>query len=424
LFLEIALPIILILAVTMAFSFPIYISLLAGTIYMQIFVNQMPLQNIFTGMFEALTQNSLLAVPFFIVAGDLLATSSLGGRLVDVFTAFLKKIPGGLAISCIGANAIFGAISGSAPAATATFGKILWGPLKKNYGEEEAAGLITSSGSLSSIIPPALPLIMYAIVTETSLATLFMAGLMPGILCVIILFVYLFLKHRKETLDVVHIKGERTKALKRSIPAMILPIIILGGIYGGFCSPTEAGAISALYAGLVSLFLTRDLDLRAFMKVFFDCVKTVGSLFILIAASNVFSQALTVTQAPRALEQAMSNLSPLVFLIVINITLLIMGLFFNPSAANLIIAPILVPVAINLGIDVIHLGVIFAVNLSIGMFTPPFGLSLFVSQSVLGIPMIKIAKGCMPFLICYLIALVLITYIPEISLFFPRFLMG
>jgi len=422
LFLHVVLPMLLILGVLLAFSFPIYISLLAATIYLQVFVNQMPLQNLFTGLFEALTKNSLLAVPFFIVAGNLLSTSSLGERLVNLFAVFLKRVPGGLALSCIGANAVFGAISGSAPAATATFGKILWKPLKETYSEGEAAGLITSSGSLSSIIPPALPLIMYGIVTETSLAKLFMAGFLPGVLCVVILGIYLAVRHRKDVANVTHVRGERTAALKRGIPALLLPVIILGGIYGGFCSPTEAGAIATLYAAIVSLFVIRDINLRQFGKVFIDSAKTVGQLFILIAVSNVFSQALTVTKAPLALKDAMSGLSPFAFLLLINLILLIMGCFFDPGAANLIIAPLLVPVALLLGIDVIHLGVIFAVNLSIGMFTPPFGLSLFVSQSILERPMGLIARGCVPFLICYLIALVFITYIPQISLILPAIL--
>jgi C4-dicarboxylate transporter DctM subunit len=420
--LHVVLPIVLILGIMLAFSCPIYLALLVATVYLQIFVNQMPLQNMFTGIFEALTKNSLLAVPFFVVAGNLLATGSLGGRLVDMCDVLLKKTPGGLALSGVVANAIFGAISGSAPAATATFGKILWDPLRNAYGEKEAAGLITSSGSLSTIIPPSMSLIMYGIVTETSLAKLFMAGFLPGILCVVILAVYLGIKYRKQVADALRLPGERVFALKRGIPALLLPVIILGGIYGGLCSPTEAGAIATMYAAVVCLLIIRDINLRQFARVFIDSAKTIGQLFILIAASNVFSQALTVTQAPRALLTLMDGLTPFTFLLLVNLTLLVLGCFLDPGAANLIIAPLLVPVGLTLGIDPIHLGIVFAVNLSIGMFTPPFGLSLFVSQSVLERPMGLIARGCVPYIICYGIALIFITYIPQISLILPHLL--
>lgn len=416
-FWDVFLPVILILVVLLSFSVPVYVALLTATLYMTVFVNNMPITSVFTGMFEALTKNALLAVPFFVVAGNMLATSSLGERLVNFCEVLLKKIPGGLALSAILANAIFGAISGSAPAATGTFGKILWKPLKENYGEEEAAGIITSAGSLSPIIPPSLSLIMYGIVTETSLADLFMAGFMPGVLCVAVLGIYLFVKHRHDVADAKFAPGEINNALRRGIPALLLPVIILGGIYGGFCSPTEAGAIAALYSMIVALFFTKDLKFSQLFSIFKDSSKTIGQLFILIATSNAFSQALTVTRAPQTLQDMMNGrASPVTFLLFLNVLLLIMGCFFDPGAAVMIVCPILVPIGLSLGLDIVHLGVIFAVNLSIGMFTPPFGLSLFVSQSVLQQPMGKIVRGCTPFLVCFLISLLFITFIPDISL--------
>ena len=263
---------------------------------------------------------------------------------------------------------------------------------------------------------------MYSIVTETSLAKLFMAGFIPGILCVVILAVYLGFKHRKEVANAKFEKGERIAVLKRGVTALLLPIIILGSIYGGICSPTEAGAIATLYALVVSLFVNRDIKPKQLIGVFIDSAKTVGQLFILIAASVVFSQALTVTQAPLMLKDAMAGISPVGFLLIINVVLLIMGCFFDPGAANLIVAPLLCPIGTSLGIDPIHMGVIFSINLSIGMFTPPFGLNLFVSQSILKKPMALIASGCVPFLICFGIALVLITFVPWFSLVLPGIL--
>ena len=423
-FLNVVLPVVLIVGIMLAFSFPIYLAFLAATIYLQVFVNQMSMLNLFTGMFEAVARNSLLAVPFFVVAGNLLATGSLGKRLVDFCAVFMKKIPGGMALTCVGANAIFGAISGSAPAATATFGKILWNPLREVYGDEEAAGLITSSGSLSLIIPPSMSLIMFGIVTDTSVSQLFMAGFIPGILCVIILATYLGIKHRKDVSNVTREPGERTAALKRGIPALLLPIIILGGIYGGLCSPTEAGAIAALYASIVSLFVIRDIKLSQFVKIFVDSSRTVARLFILIAVSTAFSQALTITQAPRALLTLMQDISPFAYLVMINVVLFIAGMFLDPSAVNLIISPLLIPIGRALGISPVQLGVVYAMNISIGMISPPFGLSLFVSQMTLERPMGLIVKGALPFICCYVVALILITYIPEISLFLPRLLIS
>lgn len=421
-FLHVVLPVVLIVVIMLSLSFPIYLAMLTAAIYLQVFVNQMPLLSIFSGMFESLARNTLLAVPFFVVSGNLLASSTLGKRLVDFCGVFMKKIPGGLALTCIGANAVFGAISGSAPAATATFGKILWNPLKDIYGEKEAAGLITSSGSLSTIIPPSMSLIMFGLVTETSVAKLFIAGFIPGVLMVAVLAVYLGFKHRKDVAGATWERGERLAAFKRGIPALLLPVIILGGIYGGICSPTEAGAIATLYASIVSLVVIRDMNLKQFAKVFVDSGKTVATIFILIAVSNVFSQALTVTQAPRELQTLMQGISPVMYLLLINVVLMIAGCFLDPSAANLIISPILVPIGVALGLSTVHLGVIYAINLSIGMFTPPYGLSLFVSQSILERPMGLIARGCLPFMACYGLVLILVTYIPQISLFLPGIL--
>ena len=414
--LQIVLPVLIILFVMLFLNFPIYVALFSCTLYLQIFVNQMPLQNLFNGVFEALTKNSLLAIPFFLVAGNLMATGSLGHRLVDFCYVLLKKIPGGFILSCVVANGIFGAICGSAPAATATFGKIFWTPLRKEFGDEAAAGVITSSGALSPIIPPSLTLIIFALVTELSLSKLFIAGFIPGVVCVLVLFIYVRIKYRKHNANVVREKGEVLKALKYGIPALLLPVIILGGIYGGIFTPTEAGAVSAIYTAIVSVFVIKDISLKDFPKIFVDSGKTIGQLFILIAAGTAFSQALTISQVPNALVESMGDISKMGFLLTLNIMLLILGALIDPGAITLIIAPLALPIAYIVGVDPIHLGIIFAVNLAIGMFTPPFGLNIFVAQSVLKQPMGVIVRGCIPYFFCYIISLIIITYIPQISL--------
>ncbi len=416
---------IVIILVLVAINAPIWVALAGATVYLQVFVNNMPIQNMFTGLFEAMTKNSLLAVPFFIVAGSIIANSSLGSRLINVFIVLLKNVRGGLALSCLVSNAIFGAISGSAPAATATFGKVVHEPLTKAHGKKLSLGLITSSGALSTIIPPSITMIIFGIATEQSITRLFMGGFLPGLLVVAIIGVYLVFVCKDNAFA-----GEKTTlkevgtAFKRGIVVIILPVIILGGIYSGLCTPTESGAIAALYSFIVAVFVLKDIKPAQLFKVFKESAVTTAQIFLLIGISTVFAQAATVAQMPTFLTEVFSGLSAFQFLMILNILLLIVGCFFDSGAAILILAPMLLPSALALGIDPLHLGIIFTVNLSIGMFTPPFGLNIFVTQSVLKSSMGEISKALVPFIILYVIALLIITYVPGISLFLPNILAG
>ncbi|MGB9846052.1 MAG: TRAP transporter large permease [Desulfotomaculales bacterium] len=423
---EIILPVVIILVgLALFLNAPIYIAILAAAFYLQIFVNGMPLQNIFTGLFEALTKNSLLAVPFFIVAGNFIAASSLGTRLINLFIACLKNVRAGLSISCLLANAVFGAISGSPPAATATFGKIIYDPLEKAHGQKLALGLITSAGALSSIIPPSIIMIIYGIATDTSVAQLFMGGFLPGLVVVLIIGIYLFFRCKTSAFT-----GEPTsaaeikKAFWRGIPVLVLPVLILGGIYGGIFTPTEAGAVAAAYSAVVGVLFLKDITLSQVLDLLKDSARTTGQIFILIASSVVFAQAATISQLPHHLTTFFSSFDDVQFLLFLNILLLLVGCFFEPSAAILILAPLLLPAAKHLGIDPLHLGIVFTVNLAIGMFTPPFGLNIFVSQSILKKSMGEISSGVLPFIVLYILALCVITYVPSLSLVLPRLLYG
>lgn len=395
---------------------PIYVALLGSTFYLMT-VNGMPLNNVVTGLFEALTKNSLLAVPFFIFAGSIMANTSLGRRLVNVFEVLLRPVKAGLAISCLAANALFGAISGSAPAATATFGKIVYKPIRDQYDDNTAVGLITSAGALSTIIPPSILIIMYAIATETSITKLFLAGIMPGILIVVIVSLYLMFRFRKMAKSPAASGKEIRKALLDSIPVVIMPVIVLGGIYGGFCTPTEAGAVAAVYSLIVGVFILKDIKPKALIPILKDSAITTSQVFILVAVSTVFAQATTISQFQTPLLELFSGMNRVEFLLILNIMLLIVGCFFEGGSATLILAPLILPVALSMGIDVMHLGIIFVINLSIGMFTPPFGLNIFVTQSVLGKSLGMISKSLVPYIILYVCALLLITFIPEIALF-------
>lgn len=412
---------VIILIALIALNSSIWVALLGVIIFLQVFVNGMSLQSLFTGLFEALTKNTLLAIPFFILTGSLIAKSSLGTRLVNVFLVLLKNVRGGFAISCLLSNAIFGAISGSAPASVATFGQILHEPLAKAHGKNMSLGLITSSGALSIIIPPSVTLIIYGVATEQPISTLFLCGFLPGLLIVFIVGSYLIVKCKNNALaGEKPSKNEILITFKKGIVVLVLPILILGGIYGGFCTPTESGAIAALYSFIASVFVLKDIKIKQLPEIFREAAKIIVQIFILIAVCTVFAQAIAIAQFPEYITSIFANLSSFQFLLVLNILLLVMGCFFDTGAAILIFAPILLPTAIALGISPLHLGIIFTVNLAIGMFTPPFGMNIFVSQGILKCKMSEVSKGCIPFIVLYIIALLMITYIPEISLILPR----
>ena len=428
---QILIPVVVILLILVALNCPIWVAIFGATLYLQIFVNHMNLTNLFTGIFEACTKTSLLAVPYFILAGSIIASSSLGTRLINIFIALLRNIRGGLAIACLVANAIFGAISGSAPAATATFGKVVYEPLKEAHGKKLSLGLITSSGALSTVIPPSITLIIFGVATETSISRLFICGFLPGVVLVAIVAVYLFIVCKENAFATSAVSDNCEddiqnltikKAFKEGILVLLLPVIVLGGIYSGLCTPTESGAIAALYSFIVAFFVYKDLKPSNLMGIFKDSAKTTAQIFILIAVSTAFAQAATIAQLPLLIQGMFSGVGKIGFLLILNVVLLIVGCFFDSSAAILIFAPMLLGTAVSLGISPLQLGIIFTVNLSIGMFTPPFGLNIFVSQSVLKVSMGDVAKSVLPFIGLYVLGLFVITYIPQISLILPQLL--
>jgi C4-dicarboxylate transporter DctM subunit len=416
------LPVVIILIVILMLNMPIWIALLASTIYMQVFINQMPLQNIVSGMFEGITKSSLLAIPFFILCGALMAGGTLGGRLVNVFEVFFSRFKSGLALSCLISNAVFGAISGSPPAATATFGKIMYKPMSEKYNPRLSMGLITSAASLSAIIPPSISMIVYGVVAETSIATMFIAGIIPGIVIVVLIGIYLVFICRNGELAHKSTGKEKKEALKKGIPVLVLPVLILGGIYGGVFTPSEAGAVGAVYAAIISIFVMKDMNVKKSLEVLKSAAVLTIQVMILLSCSSVFAQAITITQAPQALSKVFENIPTIAFLLMLNVLLLILGFFIDSLSAILVFVPLLMPTAVALGINPIHFGMIFVVNLAMGMFTPPFGFNLFVAQGVFNKDIWYIARGCLPFIILYAVGVILVTYIPALSLFLPSIL--
>ncbi|MHC5224636.1 C4-dicarboxylate TRAP transporter large permease protein DctM [Ignatzschineria sp. LJL83] len=378
-------------------------------------------------MFETSEHSTLLAIPFFLIAGAFMTTGGVAQRLIDFANACVGHIRGGLAIGSVLACMLFAALSGSSPATVAAVGSIaIAGMVKSGYSQEFGAGIVCNAGTLGILIPPSIVMVVYAAATEQSVGKMFMAGVIPGVLLGIALMVAIYVVARVKKLpaqprvSVVQWLG----SFRRALWGLLLMVIILGGIYSGMYTPTEAAAVAAVYSMFVALFVYKDMKITDFPKVMLESGKMTVMLMFIIANAMLFAHVLTTEQIPQFIANWVSSmgLSPWMFLIIVNIVLLVAGSFMEPSAVILILAPIFFPIAMELGIDPIHLGIIMIVNMEIGLITPPVGLNLFVSSAVTGMPITSTIKAVLPWLTILLIFLLLITYIPMISLGLPKFL--
>jgi C4-dicarboxylate transporter DctM subunit len=419
------LPVALLLA-----GFPIYLVLLASAAAALVFFMNVPLAVLHQNLYGAIDSFALLAVPFFLYAGELMGRGSVAGRIVDVVQAGVGSVRGSVGLTTIGTSAIFGAISGASAATVATVGRIML-PAMRNarYPERFSAGLITAVGAIDIIIPPSIPLIIYGMSAEESVTRLYAAGVLPGLLIAGLLAAYVFWYARRTGMPAAGRFEARAfgRAAVRGAWALGAPVIILGGIYGGVFSPVEAAGVACVYAALVTRLVYRELSWREVVDAAGATALLTAQLLIIVACASVFSWVLTVNQVPAQLAQWVqaAALEPWRVLAAINVLLLVAGCFVDPLSAILVLTPLLVPVVKALGIDTVHFGLIVTVNLAIGLFTPPFGINIFVAQSALGLPLGTIYRGIGPFLVLYLAALVLITYVPQISLWSMRlFLAG
>ena len=370
----------------------------------------------------------LLSVPGFIFAGGIMARGGMAARLIDWISALVGRVPGGMALTTITAAELFGAISGSSAATVAALGRVLYRGLKdEGYSERFVLGLLTSSGAIAIIIPPSITMILFSVMTNASVGKLFLAGFIPGILVGICAAVYCvwFAVRNGVSAGRQWSAAEIWRTSKEVIWTLGAPIIIFGGIYGGFTTPTEASMIVSVYAVLVSVFIYREIDWQGVWEVLHETADLSAKLFIIVAAAGVFSWYLAAEAVPQTLVSMIEGmkLQPWVILLVINVILLIVGMFMDPNSAVVLLAPLLWPIAQHAGVDIIHFGIIFTVNLAIGMFTPPFGLNLFVAGSLFRAPSTLIVSGLVPFFVTYLIALAIITYVPILSLWLPGILM-
>jgi len=418
-----AVPIVLLLL-----GFPIFLVLLAAVTVALVLFMHIPLAALHQNLFGAIDAFALLAVPYFIYAGELMGRGSVARRIVDVVRTGIGPVPGSLGVTAVGTSAIFGAISGASAATVATVGKIMLPAMRRsNYPETFSAGLITAVGAIDIIIPPSIPMIVYGVAAQESVPRLYAAGILPGLLIAGLLAIYVVWYAKRNDIE----SGESfrldsfLRAAWRGVWALGAPVIILGGIYGGVFSPTEAAGVACVYAAFVTRYVYRELTWRDIVDAAGNTALFTGQVLLIVACANVFAWLLTVNQFPAAIVAWIEtlNVSAWQLLAAINVLLLAVGCFLDPLSAILLLSPLLVPVVKSVGIDGIHFGIVVTVNLAIGLFHPPFGINIFVAQSALGLKLEVIYRGIIPFVLIYLVALVLITYIPEISLASMRLLL-
>ncbi|GAB3193379.1 TRAP transporter large permease [Hydrogenophaga aquatica] len=417
------------LFVFMALGMPVAISLGLSSLLTIFFFSQDSLASMSIKLFETSEHYTLLSIPFFVLAGNLMSTGGVARRMVKFAIAAVGHLRGGLAIASILACMLFAAISGSSPATVVAIGSIvIAGMVKNGYTKEFAAGVICNAGTLGILIPPSIVMVVYAAVTEVSVGRLFMAGVIPGIVLGLMLMFAVWWRAGQLQLTPPPKASfaEVIRTLRESMWGLALLVIIMGGIYGGIFTPTEAAAVSAVYALAVALFIYRDLGLKDLPEVFLESSKTTVMLMFIVANALLFAHVLTTERIPQTIaEHIMSvGMSPWMFLLVVNIILLVAGNFMEPTGIILILAPILFPIATQLGIDPIHLGVIMVVNMEIGMVTPPVGLNLFVTSGVTGMNLVQVTKAALPWLLVLLLFLVIVTYVPAISLALPNMVFG
>mgnify|MGYP002738701673 FL=1 len=409
----------------MLIGVPIAISLGLSSAVTIMFFSPDSVRGLVIKMFETSEHYTLLAIPFFLVAGAFMTTGGVARRLIDFANACVGHVRGGLAIGSVLACMLFAALSGSSPATVAAVGSIaIAGMVRSGYPLEFGAGIVCNAGTLGILIPPSIVMVVYAAATEQSVGKMFIAGVVPGLLLGAALMTAIYIVARVKKLPAQPRATFRQwfSALRKSLWGLLLMVIILGGIYSGMYTPTEAAAVAAVYSAFIALFVYKDMGIKDLPKVMLDSGRMTVMLMFIIANAMLFAHVLTTEQIPQLISQWVLSLGlePWMFLIVVNLVLLVAGNFMEPSAIILIMAPIFFPIAVELGIDPIHFGIIMVVNMEIGLITPPVGLNLFVTSAVTGLPITRTIKAAMPWLLILLAFLLIITYVPMVSLGLPE----
>jgi len=412
------LGIILLLLFLLGFRQPIVLVLIALTAYVHFIWGDGKLTYLIDDMWTALSHEALLAIPMFILAGSLMARGSIAERLIQIIRASTTWMPGGLAVAAILSCAIFAAISGASAVTLLAVGAVMYPALLKDgYSRTFSLGALAAGGTLGILIPPSIPMIFYAIVVEKSIVDMFIAGLLPGLLLAGVMSVYVLIVNR-------HIPAQRfnpkalLSALRRGFWALMLPIVLLGGIYSGYFSATEAAAVAVGYALFVETVIHRELTLRDFGHVAKETATLLGTLFPIVAAAISLNLLLTAERVPQELATmvAANVESRVAFLLMVNLLLLVVGCFVDTMSAIVILAPLLLPMAEAFGIDPIHFGIIMVINLEIGLLTPPLGMNLIVAMTAFKANFGTVVRGALPFIVLMIAVLMMVTFIPAISL--------
>ena len=415
----------LILTALMVTGMPVSIALGLTVLSFLFGFTDVPLESVALKLFTGIEKFEIMAIPFFILAGNFLTHGGVARRMINFATAMVGHWHGGLGLGGVVACALFAAVSGSSPATVVAIGSILLPAMAKaGFPKRFGAGVIATSGALGILIPPSIVMVMYAVATNTSVGALFMAGVVPGLLLAMVLGGVTWWRARKNNYPRLPKAtwGERWVAFRKSFWGLFLIVVVMGGIYSGIFTPTEAAAMSAVYAFFIAVFVYKDLTFKQIPRVLLDSANMSAMLLFIIASAVLFSFILTSEQIPQRMADAIvaSGMGPIGFLIVVNLLLLVAGALMEPSSIILILAPILFPVAVALGIDPIHFGVMIVVNMEIGMITPPVGLNLFVASGITKAGLTEMSKAVMPWLYTMLAFLMMVTYIPSISTFLPR----
>ncbi|MBN8441402.1 MAG: TRAP transporter large permease subunit [Thauera sp.] len=413
------------LLVLMLTGMPISISLGLTVLTFLFTMTQVPIESVALKLFTGIEKFEIMAIPFFILAGNFLTHGGVARRMINFATAMVGHWHGGLGLGGVLACALFAAVSGSSPATVVAIGAILLPAMvKQGFPNRFGAGVITTSGALGILIPPSIVMVMYSVSTNTSVGALFMAGVVPGILLALFLGFTTWNRARKFNYPRLPKASwvQRAKAFKDSAWGLFLIVVVMGGIYTGIFTPTEAAAMSAVYAFFVAVFVYRDLSLRDVPKVLLNSANMSAMLLYIITNAVLFSFLLTHENIPQQMADFMigTGVGVIGFLIMANILMLIAGNFMEPSSIVLILAPILFPIAIKLGIDPVHFGIIMVVNMEVGMCHPPVGLNLYVASGITKMGITELTVAVWPWLVSMLVFLVLVTYVPTISLWLPR----
>jgi C4-dicarboxylate transporter, DctM subunit len=416
-------------ALMMIMGLPFWTFFLTASIAVLYFFTNVPMMVVATTLFGTLDNFVLLAVPGFIFSGAVMGYGGMTNRMIRWLRALVGPIQGGMPLTTLASGELFGAISGSSAASTAALGKVLYPALmKEGYSQDFSLGLVTSTGAIAIIIPPSISMILYSSVTSAPVGRLFLAGFLPGILLgimVAIYVVYISYKqgiYRAKTWDLAEI-WDSTKEVCWTLG---LPIIIFGGIYGGIATPTEAAAMASVYAVIVAVFVYRELNWKGLWEVGQESIVLIAKIYLISATAGLFAWVMTISSVPQMLSEAIrsSGLAPWTVLMMINIVLLIAGMFIDPVSCVLVLTPLFWPIAKAIGADTVHFGIVVVVNMAIGMFSPPFGLNIFVVCSIFRVQAGIVARSIIPFAFIYIVGLQIITYIPILSLYLPKLILG